>query len=97
MDASEPMTLMHASSRAEAQVVVALLRANGIPTYVDGQSLQDEFALSQRLMGLNGLDIQVPKSMLEQARRTIEEARRKGASADSRDTDPKDTDPGSDS
>lgn len=72
---------MTADSIAEAQVVTALLRAAGIPLYVDGRLLQDEFALSQAISGA-GRKIMVPASRVAEAREVIQRARKQGDSAD---------------
>ena len=61
-----------------AELIVAILRAEGIPAYVDGSLLQDEFAVSQRVMGLGGVKIQVPRERLEEARKALEAAREAG-------------------
>jgi len=76
---SEDRTVvMSASSAEEAQVVAALLRAADIPVYVGGVQLQDEFAVSQRMLGLQGVAIEVPADQRERAERLIEEARAAG-------------------
>jgi len=73
-------TLMVARSRAEAQVVEALLQSAGIPVYVPGLLLQDDFAVSQRAMGLLGVKVEVPKTDLERAKQILAEAREKARS-----------------
>lgn len=62
----------------EARVVAAVLEANGIPTFIDGQSLQDEFAMSQRLMNLSIIEVQVPASRQEEAQGLLAAAKRVG-------------------
>jgi hypothetical protein len=74
----EPVLLLHARTPAEAQVVSALLRAAGVPVYVAGRRLQDEFAVSQAAMGLAQVDVQVPEDRLDEARALLERARREG-------------------
>jgi hypothetical protein len=69
---------MHARTPAEAQVVTALLRAAGIPVYVGGRRLADEFAVTQAAMGLSQVDVQVPADRLEEAKALLEQARRQG-------------------
>jgi len=71
----EIAVLERAPTPAAASVIVAVLQAEGIPAYVNGTLLQDEFALSQRLMGLNAVEIQVPRSRLEEARQVLQAAR----------------------
>jgi hypothetical protein len=75
---SPPELLLRARSPAEAQVVAALLRAAGIPFYIEGRLLQDEFALSQALMGLTRARVEVPADRLQEARALLEQARRDG-------------------
>ncbi|MGH7149628.1 MAG: hypothetical protein ACREIU_02960 [Planctomycetota bacterium] len=72
------VTLLRAPSAAAATVLLSILLGEGIPAYVAGELLQDEFALSQRLMGLNAVDIQVPRDRLEEARMVLQAAREAG-------------------
>lgn len=72
----EPMVrLMTASSAFEARILSTILSEAGIPNHVPGESLADEFAVSQRLVNLQGADIHVPPDLVEQARAAIESAR----------------------
>ena len=73
--------LLRARSPIEAQVVLALLRAEGITAFVNGIALADEFAVSQRAMNLAGVEIEVRALDLERARRLVEDARRTGREA----------------
>jgi len=66
------VVLVSIKSPVVASYVVQALKFHGIPAYVGGCLLQDEFALSQRAMGLNCTDIQVPRSCLKEAREIIE-------------------------
>jgi len=68
MSNTGPVLARVASTAAEAKVLVALLRGEGIEATVDGDSLADEIAISRRLMNLNGVRILVPPPQLEQAR-----------------------------
>jgi hypothetical protein len=70
--------LLQARTAMEAQVVLALLRGEGITAYVKGAALMDEFAVSQRTMGLQGVMIEVRNEDLDRARRVVEEARQAG-------------------
>lgn len=65
-------------SSAEAQVVAALLRAHGIPVYIAGQLLQDEFGVFQRLVGRLGTVLEVPTTDLLRAQALLAEARAEG-------------------
>jgi hypothetical protein len=71
---SDPNTVVVkiASSPAQAKIFVALLQGEGIPAFVDGDSLSDEFAMSRKLMNLAGVKVMVPKSSLEQAKKALE-------------------------
>lgn len=62
----------------EAQVIAGVLQEAGIPTYVSGSLLTDEFALSQQLMGLQNATVQVPKDRLQDAETAIAEAKAAG-------------------
>ena len=68
MSNTGPVLARVASTAAEAKVLVALLRGEGIEATVDGDSLADEIAVSRRMMNLNGVQILVPAAQLEQAR-----------------------------
>lgn len=78
MSRPDTAVVMTATSPAEAQVVAALLRAEGIATYVGGVLLQDEFAVSQRALGLEGVVIEVAADALGRARDVIARARAAG-------------------
>jgi hypothetical protein len=82
------VVLMTAKNTFEAQVVAGILREAGIPVYVAGQSLQDEFAMSQALLNLSRVRIQVPKERLEEARRAVAEADSAAHLLDRDDFDP---------
>ena len=59
---------------AIAELIVGLLKSEGIPAYSDGETLQDEFAVSQRPFGIR---IFVTEDRLEEANRVLEEARKR--------------------
>jgi hypothetical protein len=60
---------------AIAQLVAGLLRDAGIPVYIGGSQLQDEWAMSQKLMGMLSTDVQVPRDRLAEAREILETVR----------------------
>jgi hypothetical protein len=60
-----------ATTPGQAKVFVALLQAQGIPAYVEGDSLTDEFAASRRLLNLIGTEVKVPTASLERAREIL--------------------------
>jgi len=74
---SEPdAVVVHtATTPAEAKVFVAMLQAEGIPAYVEGDSLADEVAASRRLMNLQGVRVVVPPSARQRAVEILAEAR----------------------
>jgi hypothetical protein len=61
-----------ASTPAQAKIFLAMLHAEGIPARVDGDSLVDEFAASQRLMNLVGTRVMVPTSALQRAQEILQ-------------------------
>ena len=64
-------TITVANSPAQAQIYVALLRAEGIPAFVDGELAADEFAMSQRLMNVSNVRVVVPTEALARAREIL--------------------------
>ncbi|MEZ5963256.1 MAG: hypothetical protein R3F56_05350 [Planctomycetota bacterium] len=64
-----------AATPLEAELIAGIVREAGIPAFVTGSMLADEFALSQRLMHLGSITIQVPRHRLRDAAAAIEEAR----------------------
>ncbi len=77
-----------AKNSFEAQVIAGVLREAGIPVYVAGQSLQDEFAVSQMLAGLLSIKVQVPADRLDEAKRVLAEADESAKLLDRDDFDP---------
>ena len=65
-----------ARTPGEAQVLVANLLAVGIPACVEGASLVDEFAMSQRLMNRLGVRVMVAKHHEDEAREFLATAPR---------------------
>ena len=49
-----------ASTPAQAKIYVSMLRAEGIPAFVDGDSAADEFAMSQRMLNVSNVKVMVP-------------------------------------
>ena len=83
----------------EAELIVGSLKGLGIHAVSVGDSLSDEFAMSQQLMGLSGgIQVLVPTSQLEAARealRDIEAAREehiKAVDRATRDAEPDEMD-----
>jgi len=81
-DEPQVVTLEIAHSPFEAQVIVGVLQEANIPAYISGQVLADEFAISQALMNLAQVEIQVPRSKLGEARAVLAAARRAGEDLD---------------
>ncbi|MEM8882525.1 MAG: hypothetical protein AAGD14_00480 [Planctomycetota bacterium] len=66
--------LTPASSPFEAELIVGSLKGFGIHAEAVGDSLSDEFAMSQQLMGRSGgIQVLVPHSQLEQARAALQD------------------------
>ena len=61
-----------ASNPEQAKMFVAQLVAAGIPATTDSAP-PDEFAMSQRLMNLNGCKVLVPTEALERAKEILSE------------------------
>lgn len=74
----EPALLTQARSVFEADVLIGILDEAGIRAYRQGGQLTDEFAISQQMMGLQGVRIYIPEPRLEEARRVLEEADAQG-------------------
>ena len=66
------------SSPQIAALVAQILKDAGVPAYVAGSLLQDEWAMSQKAMGLLGVEVQVPAEYLDEAREILKEAREAG-------------------
>lgn len=80
-DHPELVVFTTAKSVFEARIIVAVLADAGIPAFVPGGQLQDEFALSQRLMNLQSVAVHVPADRLEDAERVLADAKATGAVA----------------
>jgi len=74
----EIVVLERAPSTVIAEMIVSALQSAGIPAYVKGKFLQDEWAVSQRVLGLSGVEIQVSRSRLEEAKELLAEMREAG-------------------
>lgn len=59
----------------EAELVASILRDAGIPAFVEGSMLADEFAVSQRLMNLNSIAVRVPTARVHDAQAALAAAR----------------------
>ena len=76
-----------ASNPGQAKVFVAMLQAEGIPAFVYGGALTDEFAMSQQLAGLQGVTIRVAEDRLDEAKAAVAAAREAGAKMNVDDAD----------
>lgn len=76
----ELVELDEASSPIEARLIAGILQGAGIPAFVAGGLLTDEFAMSQRLMNLQNVRVQVRRDHLTRAREVLAEARAAAAS-----------------
>ena len=87
-DHPEPALLTQARSVFEADVLIGILDEAGIRAYRLGGQLTDEFAMSQQMMGLQGVRVYVPEPRLEEARRVLEEADAQGRALQEDSDDP---------
>ena len=77
-DAHELVDLIKAPAPAIAEMLMSMLRSNGITAHVDGRLLQDEWAMTQKVLGQAGVTVQVPRGQLDEARAILDEARKAG-------------------
>jgi hypothetical protein len=73
-----PVAVHRARTGFEARVVVAVLADAGIEAFTPDGLLADEFAVSQRLMNLQGVDVLVRAEDAEAASVALAEARAAG-------------------
>lgn len=66
------VVLTQAENAFRAQFLAGALEAEGIPTHVDGDHLADEFAMSQKMMGLIQVRVLVPAERVNEAREILE-------------------------
>lgn len=83
----EIVVLEHVTSPSVANFIVQALRFHGIPAYLDGCLLQDEFAMSQKALGNICSDIQVPRSCLDEAKKILAIMREAGEKLDADEED----------
>ena len=75
---AEPVELVMARDPFHAKIIVATLEEAGIQAFTDGGNLQDEFAISQRLLGTGGVRVWVAADRVEDAERALAEAKEAG-------------------
>jgi len=75
MEEPDAVVVQTATTPAQAKVFVALLQAEGIPAYVEGDTLTDAVAASRRLMNLQGVRVLVPRSAQARAQEILADAR----------------------
>lgn len=75
---SDIVVLETANNYFVAQMIAEALKSHGIAAYVEGISLIDEFAMSQKAMGLTSVDIQVHRDRLDEAREILAAMREAG-------------------
>ncbi|MGA1524685.1 MAG: hypothetical protein ACO4CZ_12030 [Planctomycetota bacterium] len=73
-----PVAVHRARTGFEARVVVAVLADAGIQAFTPDGLLADEFAVSQRLMNLQGVDVLVRAEDADAASQALAEARAAG-------------------
>jgi len=71
---SEPIgtVVKVASTPDQAKIYVAMLEAEGIPAFIDGNTSSDEFAMSQRMLNVSNVRVMVPTEAAERAREILE-------------------------
>lgn len=67
MEGSEPVVIRNTTTVDEARILVAVLQGEGIPAYVQGDTLMDEFAVSRRATNLLGVRVLVPATSAARA------------------------------
>ncbi len=93
---ADMVKLLTANSPFEAKMIKAVLEGADIPCHVPGQELQDEFAMTQKLLGAVAVDVYVARDSVEDAHRALAEAKEAGESAaedDDEDDEDDDGDP----
>lgn len=65
------VVLVEAPNPLEAQFIAGALEDEGIPTHVDEDHLADEFAMSQKMMGLQRVRVMVPRDRLVDAQAVL--------------------------
>ncbi|MCC6669599.1 MAG: hypothetical protein IT458_00945 [Planctomycetes bacterium] len=81
----EPVVAHVARTAFEANIVLGVLEEAGIKAWVEEPMRQDEFAVAQRLMNLEGVSVWVGAPDLPMAQKAILEARSAGAQLDGGD------------
>lgn len=76
--APDLVVVKHLSDPVSAKLVVQILLGEGIPAFVNGAELMDEFAMSQMALGSVACDVQVPKEHEEQATKILAAAKEAG-------------------
>jgi hypothetical protein len=74
----EPVLFTTARNPFEARLIAAILRDADIPVFIEGELLTDEFAMSQRLLNLQGVGLMVPENRVEEATQALAAAREAG-------------------
>lgn len=85
-DSVETVVVKKARNVFEAELLASILESEGIPAFVDGRFLQDEFAMPKKMLGLgHGVQVRVRKEQLEEAKKILEMARESGKSLEETD------------
>lgn len=70
----EIVLLMTAKTTFDAKVIAGVLNGAGIPVFIGGNLLNDEFAVSRALANVSQVDLYVQATRLEEARQALREA-----------------------
>jgi pyrroline-5-carboxylate reductase len=77
-ESHEPVLLTTARTNFEAKVIVSVLAGAGIQAFNTTGNLMDEFAVTQTFMNLQGVDVLVAQSSVDEANRVLDAAREVG-------------------
>lgn len=81
-EAHDLVVFKTARTPIEAELIRGVLNSAEIPAFVEGGMLNDEFAMSQRLMNIGAVTIKVPRSRLAEAHAALAEARESASEVD---------------
>lgn len=84
-DTNAPVLLTTARTNFEAKVIVSVLAGEGIPAFHATGNLMDEFAVTQAMMNLQGVEVLVAAASLERAKAVLAAAREAGKFIDADD------------
>ena len=81
-DNVELVVVTSVKNTVEAELIVNILEDAGIPAAIDGRYLQDDFAIPQKMLGVEGVKVRVRKQDLAEAQRVLAEVRKSAETLD---------------